>query len=94
MEVSFLFAIVALALVIFDHVLAVDQPVPIRIVHAMVLLLVLMICGSWFFSKRGMNRAGTLLGWAGGIRLIALTLGLMLVLASAIFRVVSQLRGH
>jgi len=59
---SFLFAVIMLVLVIFDHVLAFDQPVAIRIVHVVVLLLVLVILGSWFFSARGMNRSGTLLG--------------------------------
>ena len=55
---SFLFAGIVLVLVIFDHVLAFNQPVAIRIVHAVVLLLVLVILGSWFFSARGMNRSG------------------------------------
>ncbi|PYK14328.1 MAG: hypothetical protein DME64_11015 [Verrucomicrobia bacterium] len=67
---SFLFAVIVLVLVIFDHVLAFDQPVAIRIVHVVVLLLVLVILGSWFFRARGMNRSDTLLGWGGGIRLI------------------------
>jgi hypothetical protein len=48
-----------LVLVIFDHMLAFDQPVAIRTVHVVVLLLVLVILGSWFFSTRGMNRNGT-----------------------------------
>src|SRR5439155_20189887 len=57
-----LFAVIVLALFIFDHVLAFDQPVTIRIVRAMALLLVLVIFGSWFFRARGMNRSGNLLG--------------------------------
>src|SRR4029077_9665432 len=81
---SFLFAVIVLVLVIFDHVLAFDQPVAIRIVHAVVLLLVLVILGSWFFSARCMNRSGTLLGWGGGIRLIALTFAMMVIVAFAI----------
>ena len=81
---SFLFAVVVIVLVIFDHVLAFDQPVAIRIVHVVVLLLVLVILGSWFFSARGMNRSGTLLGWGGGIRLIALTFALGVIVAFAI----------
>jgi hypothetical protein len=81
---SFLFAVIVIVLVIFDHVLAFDQPVAIRIVHAVVLLLVLVILGSWFFSARGMNRSGTLLGWGGGIRLIALTFAMMVIVAFAI----------
>ena len=81
---SFLFAVIVLVLVIFDHVLAFDQPVAVRIVHVVVLLLVLVILGSWFFSARGMNRSGALLGWCGGIRLIALTFAVMVVVAFAI----------
>jgi hypothetical protein len=81
---SFLFAVIVLVLVIFDHVLAFDQPVAIRIVHVVVLLLVLVILGSWFFSARGMNRSGTLLGWGGAIRLIALTFAMMVIVAFAI----------
>jgi hypothetical protein len=81
---SFLFALVALVFVIFDHALAFHQPVTIRIVHAVVLLLVLVVLGSWFFSARGMNRGGTGLGWGGGIRLIALAFAMMIVVAFAI----------
>jgi hypothetical protein len=81
---SFLFAGIVLVLVIFDHVLAFDQPVAIRFVHIVVLLLVLVILGSWFFSTRGMNRSGTLPGWGGGIRLIAVAFAMMVVLALAI----------
>jgi len=81
---SFLFAVIVLVLVIFDHVLAVDQPVPIRVVHAVVLLFVLMILGSWFFRARGLNRSGTVLGWSGGIQLIAVAFAMMVVVAFAI----------
>jgi hypothetical protein len=81
---SFLFAVIVIVLVIFDHVLAFDQPVAIRIVHVVVLLLVLVILGSWFFSARGMIRSGTLLRWGGGIRLIALTFAMMVIVAFAI----------
>ena len=81
---SFLFAVIVIVLVIFDHVLAFDQPVAIRIVHVVALLLVLVILGSWFFSARGLNRSGTLLGWGGGIRLIALTFAMMVIVAFAI----------
>src|SRR5215471_10538094 len=81
---SFLFATVVLALVILDHVLAFEQPVAIRIVHAVLLLFALVILGSWFFRARGMNRSGTVLGWSGGVRLIALAFAMMTVVAFAI----------
>jgi hypothetical protein len=81
---SLLFAVIALALVIFDHVLALNQPVAIRIVHVVAVLIVLVIFGSWFFSGRGTDHTGALLGWSGGIRLIALAFGMMIVVAFAI----------
>ena len=81
---SFLFAVIVLVLVIFDHVLAFDQSVAIRIVHVVALLIVLLIFGSWFFSGRATDRTGTVLGWGGGIRLIALAFGMMIVVAFAI----------
>ena len=75
---SFLF------LVIFDHVLAFSQPVAIRIVHGVVLLLGLIIFGGWFFSGRGTDRRGAVLGWSGGIRLMALAFAMMIVVTFAI----------
>ena len=88
---SFPFAIIALVLVIFDHVLVFDQPVPIRIVHAVILLLVLVILGSWFFSVRGMNRSGTLVGWGGSFRLIAVTFAMMVIVTFAVVLLVQVL---
>ena len=81
---SFLFAGIMLLLVIFDHVLAFSQPVAIRIGYGVALLLVLIILGGWFFSRRGTNRYGAVLGWSGGMRLIALAFAMMIVLAFAI----------
>jgi pimeloyl-ACP methyl ester carboxylesterase len=81
---SFFFAIMALAIVIFDHVLAFRQPVAIRLGHAVALLVGLLILGSWFFRKRGAQRNGAVLGWGGGLRLIALALAMMIVAAFAI----------
>jgi hypothetical protein len=70
-----------LVLVILDHVLALGQPVAIRIGHVVVLRFGLFALGSWFFSERGTNRGGTVLGWRGGIRLMALVFAIMLVVA-------------
>jgi hypothetical protein len=81
---SFLFAGVMLVLVIFDHVLAVSEPMAIRIGHGIALLLGLVILGGWFFSGRGTNRRGAVLGWAGGMRLMALAFAMMIVMAFAI----------
>ena len=60
------------------------QPVAIRIGHGVVLLLGLVILGGWFFSGRGTNRLGAVLGWSGGIRLMALAFAMMIVVAFAI----------
>jgi len=81
---SFLFAGIMLVAVIFDHVLVFSQPVAIRIGHGVMLLLGLLIFGSWFFSGRGANRHGAVLGWSGGIRLMALAFAMMIVVAFAI----------
>ena len=55
-----------------------------RMGHGVVLLLGLIILGGWFFSGRGTNRRGAVLGWSGGIRLIALAFAMMIVVAFAI----------
>ena len=81
---SFLFAGIMLVAVIIDHVVVFSQPAAIRIGHGVVLLLVLIILGGWFFSGRGTNRRGTVLGWSGGIRLMALAFAMMIVVAFAI----------
>ena len=73
-----------LVFVILDHVLALDQPAAIRIGHVVVLLLGLLALGSWFFSKRGTNRSGTVLGGRGGIRLMTLAFAMMVVVAFTI----------
>ena len=84
MEGQFSFRGIMLVLVIFEHLLVFSEPVAIRIGHGMVLLLVLIILGGWFFSRRGTNRHGAVLGWSGGIRLMALAFAMMLVVAFAI----------
>ena len=61
-----------------------SQPVATRIGHGLVLLLGLIISGGWFFSGRGTNRRGTVLGWSGGMRLMALTFAMVIVVAFAI----------
>ena len=81
---SFLFAGIMLVAVIFDHVLVFSQPVAIRIGHGVMLLLGLLILGSWFFSGRGTSHRGAVLGWSGGIRLMALASAMMIVAAFAI----------
>src|SRR5205809_686905 len=78
---SFLFAGIMLVAVILDHVLVFSQPVAIRIGHGVMLLLGLLILGGWFFSRRGTNRRGAVLGWSGGMRLMALAFAMMIVVA-------------
>ena len=81
---SFLFAGIMLVAVIFDHVLVFSQPVAIRIGHGVMLLVGLLILGSWFFSGRGTSHRGAVLGWSGGIRLMALAFVMMIAAAFAI----------
>lgn len=81
---SFFFAGIVLVAVIFDHMLASSEPMAIRIGHGVALVLGLVILGSWFFRGRGTNRRGTVLGWSGGIRLLALAFAMMMVVAFAI----------
>ena len=81
---SFLFAAITLVLLLFDHVLAFAWPAPVRTTNVVVLLLVLVILGGWFFGARGMDRSGTLIGWGGGIRLIALAFAITVIVAFAI----------
>jgi hypothetical protein len=83
-KASFLFSGIILVLVIFEHLLAFSEPVAIRIGHGVVLLLVLITLGGWFFSRRGANRHGAVLGWSGGIRLIGLAFAMMIAVAFAI----------
>jgi len=81
---SFLFASIMLIAVIVDHVLVVSQPVAIRVGHAVVMVVGLVFLGGWFFSGRGTNRHGAVLGWPGGLRLMALMFAMMIVVAFAI----------
>src|SRR5262249_40863886 len=81
---SFIFASIMLIAVVVDHVLVFSQPAAIRIVNAVVLLLGLMIFGGWFFSRRGTNRGGAVLGWSGGLSLMALAFAMMITVAFAI----------
>jgi hypothetical protein len=81
---SFLFAGIMLVAIIVDHVLVVSRPTAIRIGHGVVLLIGLVLLGSWFFSGRGRNRRGAVLGWSGGLRLLALAFAMMIVVAFAI----------
>ena len=81
---SFVFASIMMIAVIVDHVLVFSQPVAVRIGHGVVLLLGLVMLGSWFFSGRGTNREGAVLGWSGGLRLMALTLAMMIAVVFVI----------
>ena len=81
---AFVFAGIMLVIVIFGHVLAFSESLATRIGYNIVLLAGQIVFGSWFFSGRGTNRQGTILGWSGGLRLVALMFAMLLVLAFAI----------
>jgi hypothetical protein len=81
---TFFFAVIMLIIVMVVHLLGFRQPAAIRIGHAALLLIGLVILGSWFLSKRGTDRSGAVLGWRGGIRLTALAFVMMVVVAFAI----------
>ena len=81
---SFVFTSIIMIAVIVDHVLVFSQPMAVRIGHGVVLLLGLVMLGSWFFSGRGTNREGAVLGWSGGLRLMALTLAMMIAVVFVI----------
>ena len=81
---SFFFAVIMLVLVIFEHVLVFSQPMATRIGYGVMLPLVLIILGGWFFSRRGTNRNGAVLGWSTALRLVALAFAMIIVVAFAI----------
>jgi hypothetical protein len=83
-KAAFLFAAIVLVLVSFAHVLAIGQPVTFRTGQGVALLLCVFIVGGWFFSERGTNCSGTVLGWGGGVRLVALAFAMMVIVAFAI----------
>jgi len=76
---SFLFALIMLISVTLAHMLDVQRPATIRIGHGGMLLLALIILGGWFFSSRGTDRDGGVLGLGGGMRLIGLAFAMMVI---------------
>jgi len=81
---GFHFAGIMLIIVIFGHVLTVSEPLALRIGNNVVLLLGLVVLGGWFFNERGTNRRGAILGWGGGMRLVAVAFAIGVVVAFAI----------
>jgi len=92
---GFHFTGIMLIIVIFGHMLTFSEPLALRIGHNVVLLLGLVVLGGWFFSERGTNRRGAILGWCGGMRLVALAFAIGLIVAFAIVVPVQVfLRNH
>src|SRR5690242_16404070 len=81
---SFLFAVIMLIIVIFADLLDVHRPANTRLEHGGVLLLALIILGGWFFSSRGTDRDGGVLGWGGGVRLVGLAFVMMAIAVFAV----------
>ena len=83
-KASFLFASIMLISVIVDHVLVFSEPVATRIGHSVVLVVGLVLLGGWFFSGHCTKRQGTVLGWSGALRLMALMFAMMIAVVFAI----------
>ena len=81
---SFLFAAIMLVIVIVYRVLVFSQPVAISIGQPVVVLVVLVTLGSWFFGRRGTDRDGAVLGWSRGLRLVMFMFVMMMVFVFAI----------
>ena len=81
---SFLFAVVMLGIVMFTRMLDSKQPAAIAIGHGVVVVIGLVILGSWFFSKRGQDSSGALLGLAGGAKLVGVSFAVMFFVTFAI----------
>lgn len=81
---DFHFAGITLIIVIFGHLLTFSEPLALRIGHNAVLLIALVVLGGWFFRERGANRCGAILGWGGGMRLVALAFAIVIAVAFAI----------
>ena len=81
---GFHFAGIMLIIVIFGHMLTYSEPLALRIGNNVVLLLGLIVLGGWFFRERGTNRRGAILGWGGGMGLVALAFAIGAVVAFAI----------
>jgi len=80
----FLFGAIVIALVMVDQVFADNHRRALVITNSVVLLLVLIALGSWFFKGRGTNRSGIVLGWGGAIRLMALAFAMMIGVGLAV----------
>ena len=91
---GFHFAGIMLIIVIFGHVLTVSEPLALRIGHNVVLLLGLIVLGGWFFNERGTNRRGAILGWGGGMRLVALAFAMMIATLAVVLPVQIFLSRH
>jgi len=79
---------------IADDVLVVSQPMAIRIGHGVTLLIGLVILGGWFFGDRGINRRSAVLGWSGGLGMMALAFAMMIVVVFAIVVPVQLFLGN
>jgi hypothetical protein len=86
---SFAFAAVMLIVATLTRMLDLGQPPSIVIGHGLVVFFGLLILGTWFFSKRGTDPDGDVLGFNRAFRLAGLAFLLMFAAAGALF-----LLGH
>lgn len=50
-----------------------------------------MLIGGWFFSKRGANAEGELLGWGGAIKLTGLAFVMLLLTGAVLSLIINTL---
>lgn len=81
---SFLFAVIMLIVIILAHIIDVERATSTRVEHSLALLLASFIFGGWFFSRRGTDGDGAVLGWGGGVRLIGLAFAMIVIAAFTI----------
>ena len=77
---TFLFALILLVLTMAKVVSSLAFSASLPPVAALALgVLVTLTVGSWFFSSRATNPAGTEIGWLGGFKLTGLSFVLMML---------------
>jgi len=90
---AFLFPVILLVLTVakFFTGFLIGSYLPLFFARLMGVAITLAI-GSWFFSSRASNPQGSAVGWLGGLKLTALGLGLLLLIAVPLMLVMNALQ--